>query len=174
VPTKWASRSCATALRRQGYAVTAWTRGSGASAAIDGVTCIQGRDALWQRLPASEILINLLPLTADTAGLLSAACFTAMPGDGAVVNLGRGGHVVDADLLAALDAGHLRHAVLDVFTTEPLPAAHPYWSHDRVTLLPHAAALTDPRSAAQVVAANVRALDEGRPIAHRVDRARGY
>jgi glyoxylate/hydroxypyruvate reductase A len=82
--------------------------------------------------------------------------------------------VVDADLLQALDADHLRHAVLDVFTVEPLPATHPYWAHERVTLLPHAAALTDPRSAAQVVAGNVQALCEGRAIAHRVDRARGY
>jgi glyoxylate/hydroxypyruvate reductase A len=82
--------------------------------------------------------------------------------------------VVEADLLDALDAGQVRHAVLDVFAVEPLPLGHRFWSHPRVTLLPHVAALTDVRSAAQLAAANVRALRAGRPIAHVVDRARGY
>ena len=82
--------------------------------------------------------------------------------------------MVDADLLAALDSGHLRHAVLDVFHTEPLPADHPFWSHPRVTVLPHVAAQTDPRSAAAVVAANVRRCAPGGRCAHLVDRARGY
>ena len=82
--------------------------------------------------------------------------------------------MVDADLLDALDRGHLAHAVLDVFHTEPLPAGHPYWSHPGVTLLPHVAAQTDPHSAAQVVAANVQALFEGRPLAHLVQMDRGY
>jgi glyoxylate/hydroxypyruvate reductase A len=90
------------------------------------------------------------------------------------VNLARGAHVVEADLLAALDSGHLHRAVLDVFATEPLPVAHAFWSHPRVTVLPHVAAQTDPRSAAVVVAANVAALRRGLPISHRVDRARGY
>jgi glyoxylate/hydroxypyruvate reductase A len=81
---------------------------------------------------------------------------------------------VEADLLAALDSGRLGHAVLDVFATEPLPAGHPFWAHPGVTLLPHAAALTDPRSAAAVVAANLRALRAGTPLAHTVDPSRGY
>ncbi len=82
--------------------------------------------------------------------------------------------MIDADLLAALDRGQLAHAVLDVFHTEPLPPGHAYWSHPRVTVLPHVAAQTDPASASRVVAANVQALLEGRPAAHLVDRARGY
>jgi glyoxylate/hydroxypyruvate reductase A len=90
------------------------------------------------------------------------------------VNLARGAHVVDADLLSALDAGHIGHAVLDVFQAEPLPAGHPYWQHPRVTVLPHAAAATDERSAAAVVAANLRALQAGAPLLHLVDRSRGY
>lgn len=169
-------RAVAAALLRQGYRVTAWTRAAHADrgATVTGVDLIAGPDALQQRLPASEIVINLLPLTADTRGLLDAAFFAAMPRGGAVVNLGRGAHVVEADLLAALDGGQLRHCVLDVFDVEPLPPTHAFWRYARVTLLPHAAALTDPRSAAQVVATNLRALEAGQPLLHLVDRRRGY
>jgi glyoxylate/hydroxypyruvate reductase A len=151
--------AAAAALARQGYAVQGWRR--------DGTP-------LLPRLAASDIVINLLPLTAETRGLVDAAFLAALPRGAGLVNLARGAHVVDADLLAALDSGHLGHAVLDVFHTEPLPPGHPFWQHPRVTVLPHAAAFTDPRSAAAVAVANVRAALEGRPIAHRVDRRRGY
>lgn len=152
-------RAVAGRLRAQGYAVTSWGR--------DG-------SPLLPLVATHEIVINLLPLTDATRGLLDARFFAAMHAGSSLVNLGRGGHVVDDDLLVALDAGHLRHAVLDVFRTEPLPAAHRFWTHERVTMLPHAAALTDHRSAAAVVAANLRALRDGRPVAHLVDIARGY
>ena len=125
-------------------------------------------------LARAHIVVNLLPLTPATRGLFDARLFARCRRGASLVNLARGAHVVDADLLGALDSGHLHHAVLDVFQTEPLPADHPFWSHPRVTVLPHAAAQTDPRSAAAVAAANVRALRAGRPIAHEVDRARGY
>ncbi len=92
----------------------------------------------------------------------------------ALVNLARGAHVVDTDLLAALSSGQLRHAVLDVFDTEPLPPGHAYWRHPLVTLLPHAAAMTDTRSAAAVAVANLRAQRDGAPLANVVDRERGY
>jgi glyoxylate/hydroxypyruvate reductase A len=151
--------AAAARLRQQGYPVTGWRR--------DGT-------ALAPLLARSAIVVNLLPLTDDTRGLLDAAFFAVLPRDAAVVNLARGAHLVEADLLAALDAGHLRHAVLDVFATEPLPADHPFWRHPRVTVLPHAAALTDERSAADVVAANLRALRDGTPLAHLVARDRGY
>ncbi len=97
-----------------------------------------------------------------------------LPRGASLVNLARGAHVVEADLLAALDRGHLHHAVLDVFATEPLPSAHAFWTHPSVTVLPHVAAPTDPRSAAPIAARNVRALREGRPLEHLVDRGRGY
>jgi glyoxylate/hydroxypyruvate reductase A len=119
-------------------------------------------------------VINLLPLTPATRGLLDARTFAAMPRGASLVNLARGAHVVEADLLTALDSGHLQRAVLDVFAAEPLPAEHPFWRHPRVTVLPHVAALTDERSAATVVAHNLRALRSGQPLAHRVDRSRGY
>ena len=152
-------RAAAARIAQQGYPVTGWRR--------DGAP-------LAPLLADSRIVINLLPLTAATRGLLDARFFAALPARASIVNLGRGAHVVDADLLAALDSGHLRHAVLDVFNTEPLPADHPYWQHPRVTVLPHAAAATDPRSAAAVVACNLRALRDGAELRHCVDLQQGY
>jgi glyoxylate/hydroxypyruvate reductase A len=150
----------ATRLAAQGYRVSSW----------------RARDAapLAPLLATAEIVINLLPLTPATRGLLGARLFAALPRAASLVNLARGAHVVDADLLAALDSGHLQRALLDVFHSEPLPAGHTFWRHRKVTVLPHVAALTDERSAAQVVAANLRALAGAAPLAHLVDRSRGY
>jgi glyoxylate/hydroxypyruvate reductase len=167
-----------TAARRiaqQGYRVSGWRlRPRADPSASDGIACHSGEAALPALLARSDIVLNLLPLTPATTGLLNARFFAALPRGAGVVNLARGAHVVDADLLAALDRGHLAHAVLDVFHTEPLPAGHRYWAHPAVTLLPHVAAQTDPHSAAQVVAANVNALFAGRPLAHLVQIERGY
>jgi glyoxylate/hydroxypyruvate reductase A len=152
-------RTVAGRLAQMGYALSTWRR--------DGTP-------LARLLALAQIVVNLLPLTGETRGLLDHRFFAALPPQASLVNLGRGGHVVDADLLAALDSGHLRHAVLDVFHTEPLPAGHPYWRHPRVTMLPHAAAGTDARSAAAVAVANLRALRDGRPVQNLVELARGY
>ncbi len=152
-------RAVSARLASQGFPVKGWRRDGG---------------ALEPLLARADIVVNLLPLTPQTRGILAAPLFKALPPGAALVNLGRGAHVVDADLQAVLDSGHLRHAVLDVFHTEPLPAAHPWWGHPRVTVLPHTAAQTDPRTAAAVAAANLVALQEGRPLSHRVERSRGY
>ena len=161
-------------IAQQGYRVSGWSLRPRVDAALAGVDCRHGSDALTGLLPRSDIVINLLPLTPATQALLDARFFARMPRGAGIVNLARGAHVVDAELLAALDAGQIGHAVLDVFHQEPLPADHRYWSHARVTVLPHVAAQTDPQSASQVVAANVRALLAGRPLAHLVQRERGY
>ena len=163
-------------LKGMGYRVAAWRLGtrSGTACGAHGVTLHEGPQALRCALAEADVLINLLPLTPITRGLLNAQCFDALPRGAAVVNLARGAHLVEADLWAALDSGHLSHAVLDVFATEPLPADHPFWRRPDITVLPHAAAQTDPRSAAAVVAANVRALRAGEPLQHVVDVARGY
>jgi glyoxylate/hydroxypyruvate reductase len=166
-------RAAAAALQRQGFAVQAWAR-TPTTEAMPGLPVHHGESALPPLLAASDIVVNLLPLTPATRGLIDQRFLAALPPGAALVNLARGAHVVEPDLLAALYTGHLAHAVLDVFATEPLPPTHPFWDHPRVTVLPHAAAATDPRTAAAVVAANLQALQDGRPFLHRVDRGRGY
>ncbi|HEX5686037.1 MAG TPA: glyoxylate/hydroxypyruvate reductase A [Ideonella sp.] len=169
-------RVVASRLLAQGYAVHGWRQGgrSAGPAAPAGVTVHAGLTALAPLLACSDIVVNLLPLTDDTRDLFDATRLAWMKPGAALINLARGAQVVEADLLAALDSGQLSRAVLDVFQREPLDVSHPFWAHPRVTVLPHAAALTDPRSAARVVAANVRALRRGQPLANLVDRRRGY
>lgn len=163
----------AQALTSLGYPVTAWRLHAGRSAP-PGVQGVHGLPALEHALSQTRVVINLLPLTAHTRGLINADFLGRLPAGAGLVNLARGAHVVDADLLQALDAGRLAHAVLDVFSIEPLPQDHGYWRHPCVTVLPHVAALTDPRTACEVVADNVRRLGRGEPLLHVVDRQRGY
>jgi glyoxylate/hydroxypyruvate reductase A len=164
-------RTAAQDIARHGYRVSGWRAGP---AAIDGVTTSCGGASLRDVLAAAHIVVNLLPLTPATRGLFGAETLAQMRLGAGLVNLARGAHLVEADLLAALDRGHLAHAVLDTFGTEPLPAGHAFWHHPKVTVLPHVAAQTDPRSAASIAAANVRAFRAGRVPDHLVDRARGY
>jgi len=164
-------RRSALCLADQGYRVLGW---STRATQIDGVPTFAGAEALPAVLAQAQVVVNLLPLTAATRGLFDAAAFAQMPRGAALVNLARGAHVVEADLLAALASGQLGHAVLDVFEHEPLPAGHPFWSHPAVTVLPHVAAPTDPRSAALIAARNVQAWRAGAAPAHLVDRSRGY
>ena len=161
----------AQALARQAYRVTGW---STRDTRVAGVTTSAGAAALPRVLAGADIVVNLLPLTPTTRSLFNRDTLAILPRGASLVNLARGAHVVEADLLDALASGQLAHAVLDVFHTEPLPAGHAFWSHPRITVLPHVAAPTDPRSAAPIAAANVHALRDGRPLAHVVDRARGY
>lgn len=152
-------RAVAERLAQQGFEVTGWSSRGGP---LDDV------------LEQADVVISLLPLTPATSGLFDRERFARMRRGASFVNLARGAQVVEADLLAALDGGQLKRAVLDVFATEPLPAGHPFWRHPKVTVLPHVAAQTDPRSAAQVAAENVQALRSGQPLQHLVDRRRGY
>ena len=164
-------RSVAQCLARNGYPVRGW---STRQAEVDSVVALAGDAALPHVLATARIVVNLLPLTPATRGFFNTQRFAHMPRGASLVNLARGAHVVETDLLAALGNGHLSHAVLDVFSTEPLPTDHVFWAHPQVTVLPHVAALTDARSAAQVVARNVEALRQGAPLMHLVDRSRGY
>ena len=131
---------------------------------------------LVDAVAVADVVINLLPLTNETTGVLNAALFARFRQGAALINLGRGNHVVDQDLLAALAEGRVRRAVLDVFGEEPLPAEHPFWRHPQMTITPHVAAATDPSTAATVIAANIRAFRAGHSdrITGLVDRSRGY
>ena len=141
---------------------------------VPGVTMHAGAAALPGFLSRCAVCICLLPSTPATRDLLDAARLALLPRGAHLVNLARGELVVDADLVAALDAGHLAHATLDVFRTEPLPAAHPFWHHPKVTITPHVSAITLLDDSAAQVAAGIRALEAGREPPGRVDRVRGY
>jgi Phosphoglycerate dehydrogenase and related dehydrogenases len=165
-------RASATLLARVGFPVVGWRRSGGTN--LPGVAIEHGPQGLDRVLAQADILVNLLPLTDETHGLLDARAFARLPHGAALINAGRGGHVVLSDLVAALDRRQLSHAVLDVFTTEPLPADDPLWSHADVTITPHVAAPTDPHSAAQAIAANIARWRCGQPPAGLVDRSGGY
>lgn len=154
-----------------GFDLAGWSRHAKTQA---GVVSYHGWDQLPAFLARSEILVCLLPLTADTAGILDAKRLAMLPRGASVINAARGGHVVDKDLLAALDSGHIAQATLDVFHQEPLPADHPYWAHPRVTVTPHNASLTYDASVAPGLLAAMADLKAGRPLANVVDRGRGY
>ena len=164
-------RCSARALVQQGYRVTGWSR---SEAQLDGTQTCFGAASLDGVLAEADVVVNLLPLTSATRGLFDAQRLSRMRRGACFVNLGRGAQLIEDDLIAALDAGQLGHAVLDVFATEPLPMTHPFWGHPNITVLPHVAAPTDPRSAARVAAQNINALRAGRPLVNVVDRQRGY
>lgn len=164
-------RASAEMLKAIGFDVRGWSR-SGAT--IDGVRTFAGASGFLDALQDAEILVNLLPLTPETEGVLRATTFEALAEGACLVNFGRGGHLVERDLIEALDAGRLRHAVLDVFRTEPLPVEHPFWSHPGVTILPHVAAPTNMASASAVVAAAVMRFRATGVTPEGLDRRRGY
>ncbi len=163
--------AAARTLAGLGFAVQGWAR---SKRALENVTVFAGDAALPAFLEASEILICLLPLTDATRGILNARLFAALPAGAGLINAGRGGHLVEADLIPALDAGHLSHAVLDVFETEPLLGDHPFWTDPRIDVTPHTASLIDPDTGARLIAENIRRMEAGAPIDDLIDPARGY
>ncbi|MBV8535769.1 MAG: glyoxylate/hydroxypyruvate reductase A [Alphaproteobacteria bacterium] len=163
--------ACARMIAGLGFPVAGWSR---TPRSLPGVAAYAGRDTLTPFLAQTDILVCVLPLTAATRGILNRTTLAALPRGAFLINIARGAHVVDQDLIAALDSGHLAGATLDVFAHEPLPREHPFWSHPKVTLTPHIASITNPETAADGVAENLRRLADGRPLLHLADRARGY
>lgn len=161
----------ARALAALRFDVSGWSR---TAKAVPGVRCFHGADELPAFLARSEILVCLLPLTADTRGILDARLFGRMPAGAVLINAARGGHLVEADLLAALDDGWLAGATLDVFGSEPLPVDHPFWDHPAIEVTPHVAAVTHPRTAVRQITTNIRNFIAGRALEGLVDRRRGY
>jgi len=162
-------------LAALGFRVAGWSRTPKAPVeTLLGIETVSGDEALMPFLARTDILVCLLPLTRATEGILNARSLAALPRGAYVINAARGGHVVEEDLLAALDSGHLSGATLDVFRTEPLPPGHRFWSHPKVIMTPHAASITIPRSVAPQVVENLARLREGRPLLNVVDVAVGY
>ena len=164
-------RAVAQALAGLNFAVTGWSR---RVKSIDGIVCLDGDNGLRMALSDAEIVVLLLPLTDGTRDLMNAERLSWLPPGATIVNPGRGPLIDDEALLAALDAGQIGHATLDVFRVEPLPSDHPFWVHPKVTVTPHIASDTRAESAAEVVAENIRRGEAGLPFLHLVDRDAGY
>ncbi|MEL6577768.1 MAG: glyoxylate/hydroxypyruvate reductase A [Pseudomonadota bacterium] len=164
-------RACGEALAGLGYPVTAW---AGTPRTEAGIRILAGAAGLEEVLAEARVVVNVLPLTAATQGILDARRFAMMRDDALVVQLGRGGHLVEADLVAALDAGRPAMAALDVMETEPLPAESPLWAHPRIRVTPHCASESSAEAVADAVAANIERWKSGEPMRGVVDRARGY
>lgn len=161
----------ATALARFGFPVRGWSR---TAKTLAGVSCFAGAAGLGDFLAGTRVLVNLLPLTADTAGLLDRRVFDRLARGAYLINVARGEHLAEDDLLAALRSGQLAGATLDVCRTEPLPAGHPFWHTPGLTLTPHISALTLHEETIEQISRNIRAMERGEPLAGVVDRQRGY
>ncbi|PIF22468.1 glyoxylate/hydroxypyruvate reductase GhrA [Candidatus Pantoea floridensis] len=164
-------RSVLESLRQWGFPLRCWSR---SAKQIDGVQSFHGRDRLNAFLDGTQVLIDLLPTTPETTNLIDSQLLRVLPHGACFLNLARGAHVVEADLLAALNSGKLAAAALDVFQTEPLPQDHPLWSHPHVTITPHTAAITLPGEAMNYIAAAILAVQQGQQPSGLVDRRRGY
>jgi len=155
-------------LSALGFNVVGWSR---RPKTLPGVTCLTELDAVLER---SDVAVCLLPLTPHTRGILNSRTLRKMKLGGAVINVARGGHLVAEDLIEVLDSGYLAHAYLDVFEHEPLPREHPLWSHPGITITPHSAALTEPRTAIPRIVENIERLRRGEPPHNLVDFDAGY
>ncbi len=162
---------CAKALAAVGFNVRGWAR---RSKSIEDVEVFSGDRDLPTFLSGTEILVCLLPLTPATAEILNADLFSQLPSGASVINAARGRHLVEQDLLHALDSDHLSAATLDVFHQEPLPAEHPFWGHPKILVTPHVGSLIDPVAGGKEIAANIRTFLQGEPIRDMVDPAQGY
>lgn len=161
----------ARALAEFGYPVAGWSR---SAKALPGIRCEQGEDGLRAMLQTSDVLVNLLPSTAQTRGLLDAQRLSWLPAGALLVNASRGDQLDAAALCERLDSGALGAALLDVFASEPLPADSPLWRHSRVRITPHVAALTVLEESAAQIAANLQRWQRGEALLGRVERERGY
>jgi glyoxylate/hydroxypyruvate reductase A len=165
------AKAPALVLKSLGFKVSAWVRSPKQGAEVP---IFHGKDQLAPFLAQTDIAVCLLPLTPETEGIFCARTFAMMPKGAMLVNVGRGKHVVDADLIAALDSGHLAHASLDVTSPEPLPESSPLWLHPKVTVMPHVARRPTVGQIVTEIAANIRSIQAGGKLLQQIDIARGY
>lgn len=158
-------------LAQAGYSVLGWAR---SQKALKGVHCFSGQGNIKEFLRQSNVLINLLPLTKSTQAILNRQYLSCLPQQAYLINVGRGLHLVERDLIELLDEGHLSGACLDVFQQEPLPEKHPFWSHPKIKITPHVSSLTNPESVASQVVLNYRRIGSGEVFDNQVDLQRGY
>lgn len=163
--------ACATALKGLGFPITGWSR---SAKDFEGITCEHGDAGLQRALSNAQIVVLLLPDTAQTNDTLNATTLAMLPQGARIINPGRGPLINDAALLAALDTGQIAHATLDVFRIEPLPEDHPYWAHPNVTVTPHIAAETRATTASHMIAKNIKRSEAGEPLLNEVNRQLGY
>jgi glyoxylate/hydroxypyruvate reductase A len=154
-----------------GFPLRGWSR---TQKNIDGVSCFAGVDSLGEFLAGTRVLVCMLPLTPETTALLDRARLSQLPKGAYLINVARGAHVAEPDLLTLIRSGHLAGATLDVFRNEPLPAPHPFWEEPRITMTPHISALTVRRDSVRQIAGKINALENGEPVADVVDRRLGY
>lgn len=158
-------------LNAHQFEVMGWSR---TEKRLKGVTCFSGAAGLNHMLANSDYLVCLLPLTKDTENILDAKRLSQLPQGAVVINVARGNHVVDEELIEMLDIGHLDAAVLDVFRQEPLESAHPFWRHPKVTITPHISAVTNVETAVNQIIENYQRVMAGRPMVNCIDREAGY
>lgn len=159
------------ALQHFDFPVNGWSR---TKKNLAGVQCFAGREDLPAFMQASQVVVCILPLTDDTRGILNRDTLSALPQGAYLINVARGAHLVEADLLALIQQGHIAGATLDVFAEEPLPAEHAFWQEPRISLTPHIAALTMIEESVVQIARNMQALEQGAPVTGVVDLTRGY
>jgi glyoxylate/hydroxypyruvate reductase A len=164
-------RDAAEKLVELRFDVAGWSR---TPKEIEGMSCYHGKDGLADFLAGTDILVCLLPITGETEGILNAENFAHLPRGASIINCARGGHLVEADLLAALDAGQLSGAALDVFNEEPLLDDHPFWGHPKIVVTPHIAAFSAPETSVKLVVENIERIETGEPPLYAVDFDRGY
>ncbi len=154
-----------------GFPVLGWSR---SPKQVEGVQSYSGEEGLDAFLRAARVVVCILPLTPQTEGILNRANLEKLPQGAYVINVARGPHVVEEDLLALVQNGHIAGATLDVFVEEPLPAEHPFWSEPRITITPHVAAVTLRQVSVEQIAGKIRRLQAGQAIEGVVDPAKGY